>query len=72
MEAESLITSYRKNASYCRVKASRTRDAADKAKWPEFAETWERLANEIAREGKVISIDSVSRTKAKGQDFATG
>lgn len=38
MQGENLVTIYRKNASYCRVKAARTHDAEDKAKWLEFAE----------------------------------
>jgi hypothetical protein len=47
MGEESLITIYRKNASYCRVKAARTRDAEDKAKWLEFADGWEMLAAQL-------------------------
>ena len=49
-EGEGLATSYRKNASYCRVKAARAEYAEDKAKWLEFADTWEELADRVARE----------------------
>jgi hypothetical protein len=71
MEGESLITSYRKNASYCRVKAARTEDAEDKAKWLEFADTWEKLADKIAREvssPKAMTLDQQVATprRAKG------
>jgi hypothetical protein len=56
MEGESLITSYRKNASYCRVKAARTEDAEDKTKWLEFADTWEMLADRVARESSSPNV----------------
>jgi hypothetical protein len=42
-EGESLATNYRKDASYCRVKAARARHPEDKARWLEFADTWEKL-----------------------------
>jgi hypothetical protein len=71
MEGESPITSYRKNASYCRVKAARTQDAEDKAKWLEFADTWEKLADKVAREGsspEAMALDQQAEMprRAKG------
>ena len=45
LDGGSLITTYRKNASYCLVKAASTQDAEDQAKWLEFADMWERLAD---------------------------
>jgi hypothetical protein len=56
MGEESLLTIYRKNASYCRVKAARTQDAEDKAKWLEFADGWEMLADRIARESSSPNV----------------
>jgi hypothetical protein len=55
-EGESLATSYRKHASYCRVKAARAQYAEDKAKWLEFAESWEKLADKIARESSSPNV----------------
>ena len=60
-EGESLITSYRKNASYCRVKAARAQDAEDKAKWLEFADTWEKLADKIARESSSPNVITLNQ-----------
>jgi hypothetical protein len=46
---ESLTIRYRKNASHCRVKAARAPDADHKARWLEFAEKWEMLADEAGQ-----------------------
>jgi hypothetical protein len=59
---ESLVTTYRKNASYCRVKAARADDDAKKAKWLEFADSWEQLADKIARESSQPS-QTLSRSE---------
>jgi hypothetical protein len=68
VEEEGLTKGYRKNASYCRVKAARTRDAQDKAKWLEYADAWEQLADKIAREGsppEAMAIDPSFRARDK-------
>lgn len=51
---ENLVTTYRKNASYCRVKAARAPDDELKRKWLEFAAQWELLADKARREGDWI------------------
>ena len=71
MGEESWVTIYRKNASYCRVKAARIRDAEDKAKWLEFADGWEMLADRIAGESSspnLITLDPRAQMprRAKG------
>jgi hypothetical protein len=55
-EGESLAKSYRKDASYCRVKAARAQHPEDRAKWLEFADTWEKLADRVAREGSSPNV----------------
>jgi hypothetical protein len=50
---ECLIIRYRKHASYCRVKAARAPEADHKARWLEFAEEWEMLADEASQEAGV-------------------
>jgi hypothetical protein len=47
---ESLTIRYRKHASYCRVQAARARDVDHKARWLEFAQAWEVLADEANQE----------------------
>jgi hypothetical protein len=63
---ESLVTTYRKNASYCRVKAARADDEAKKAKWLEFANSWEQLADKVARQSSEPS-DTISRSEANSR-----
>jgi len=48
---EETVTKYRKLASECRVQASRAGDPDRKARWLEFAEQWERLAERLRNEG---------------------
>ena len=47
---ESLTVRYRKHASYCRVQAARARDTDHKARWLEFAQAWEMLADDANQE----------------------
>jgi len=68
VEEESLTKGYRKSASYCRVKAARTRDTQDKAKWLDYADAWEQLADKIAREGsppEAMAIDPSFKMRDK-------
>ena len=52
------ITTYRKYASECRVRASRASDPDQKARWLEFAEQWERLAEQLRNEGPGINFEA--------------
>jgi hypothetical protein len=65
---ESLTIRYRKHASYCRVQAARARDADHKARWLEFAEGWEMLADEASQEAG-LRIGLSNNTGARGLDI---
>jgi hypothetical protein len=65
---ESLTITYRKQASYCRVQAARARDADHKARWLEFAEGWEILADEASQEAG-LRIGLSNDTGAPGLDI---
>jgi hypothetical protein len=65
---ESLIIRYRKNASYCRVQAARARDAEHKARWLEFAEGWEMLADQASQQA-ILRIGLSNDTGARALDI---
>jgi hypothetical protein len=68
-EEESLAISFRKHASCCRVNAARARDAEGKAKWLEFADTWEKLADRVARQSsslEAMTLDQQMPQRANG------
>jgi hypothetical protein len=65
---ESLTIRYRKQASYCRVQAARARDADHKARWLEFGEGWEMLADEASQEAG-LRIGLSNDTGTRGLDL---
>jgi hypothetical protein len=65
---EGLNIRYRKNASYCRVQAARAREADHKARWLEFAEGWEMLADQASQEA-ILRIGLRNDTGARGLDI---
>jgi hypothetical protein len=65
---ESLTIRYRKHASYCRVQAARSRDADHKARWLEFAQAWEMLADE-ANQGAGLRVGLSNDPGARAPDI---
>jgi hypothetical protein len=51
-------TTYRKYASECRVRASRANNPDQKARWLEFAQQWERLAEQLQNQGPGINFEA--------------
>jgi hypothetical protein len=67
---ESLAIGFRKYASYCRVQAARALDAYHKARWLDFAEEWEMLADKASQQAG-LRIGLSNDTGARGLDIGS-